>query len=273
MDLKEANLYILDTIKRHIDERRSSGYSLRALAKRLEISPATLSQALQHKRTMTRSTVKKIVDLIAPGDAKAASALDHFQDYYSASKQTTSLDFLSKRIPEDELMFFKKWHHLAMVTFFDTHHYDGTVQSIANYFNLELAEAQESVDRLLRMGIVMEDKGRLRNTAMFYFTDRSKLAETIHSSKLEALKQAAHTLENKKVQSMSDFSMMFSVFDPELLPEAIEYIDKMKKGFVRKFKDRGNKNAVYQLSIQLMPCGNTEQEPVLSINSQQEAGR
>ncbi|UXR64113.1 TIGR02147 family protein [Bdellovibrio bacteriovorus] len=258
MELLEANQYVLSLIKSHLADiqTRNPQFSLRSFAKKVGVSASTLSQALHGKRVMNKSTVKKVLTEIAPQDAKAWDCLEAFKDFYPATK-TLPQEILSQRIPEDELMFFKKWYHLAMVTFFDSAHYDGSVQSIADYFGISFTEAQEAVDRLKRLGIVQEHQERLRNTAQFYFTDRSRLAESIHTSKTEALKNAVQVLESNKAKDTSDFSMMFTVFDPSLVPEAIEYIDKMKKGFAKRFKGKGDKSAVYQLSIQLMPCGGT----------------
>ncbi|WP_347357384.1 TIGR02147 family protein [Bdellovibrio sp.] len=261
MELSEANQHVLSLIKSHLAnvQTRNPQFSLRSFAKKVGVSASTLSQALHGKRVMNKSTVKKVLTEIAPTDTKAWECLEAFKDFYPSSK-TMPQEILSKRIPEDELMFFKKWYHLAMVTFFDSSHYDGSVQSISQYFGISFAEAQEAVDRLKRLGIVEEHKERLRNTAQFYFTDRSRLAESIHASKTQALKNAVQALESQTAKESSDFSMMFTVFDPSLVPEAIEYIDKMKKGFAKKFKGKGDKSAVYQLSIQLLPCGGTSPE-------------
>lgn len=260
MDAKQAQLYVNDLIKNHLTQlkERNSALSLRSFAKRIGVSPATLSQALNDKRLMTRSTVKKVLVEVAPGDTKAWGCLEFFQDFYVTERRSIE-EVIAQRIPGDELAFFKKWYHLAMVTFFDSVHYDGSIHSIAQYFQISFQEAQEAVERLKRLGIVEQKNDRLVNTSMFYFTDRSKLADSIHSSKTEALKNAVKSLESKTSADISDFSMMFTVFDPALLPEAIAYIDKMKKGFVQKFKGKGDKSAVYQLSIQFMPCGAVEQ--------------
>nr|BFD61028.1 hypothetical protein CKG001_31350 [Bdellovibrio sp. CKG001]BFD64443.1 hypothetical protein BdHM001_31240 [Bdellovibrio sp. HM001]BFD68643.1 hypothetical protein HAGR004_36650 [Bdellovibrio sp. HAGR004] len=261
MELSEANQYVLSLIKSHLGniQTRNPQFSLRSFAKKVGVSASTLSQALHGKRVMNKSTVKKVLTEIASADSKAWECLEAFKDFYPATKAPPQ-EILAKRIPEDELMFFKKWYHLAMVTFFDSSHYDGSVKSISDYFGISFAEAQEAVERLKRLGIVEEHKDRLRNTAQFYFTDRSRLADSIHTSKTEALKNAVQVLENQTAKETSDFSMMFTVFDPRLVPEAIEYLDKMKKGFVKKFKGKGDKSAVYQLSIQLMPCGGAPAE-------------
>ncbi len=256
MEAKEAQLYVVELIRNHITQLKvkNSSLSLRSFAKRIEVSPATLSQALNGKRLMTKATVRKVLEEIAPNDELVWKYLESFKDYYVSEKKSLE-EVMSQRIPEDELAFFKKWYHLAMVTFFDSVHYDGSIVSIANYFQISVSEAQEAVDRLKRLGIVEQKEDRLKNTSLFYFTDRSRLAESIHTSKTEALKNAVKALETKTAPEISDFSMMFTVFDPSLLPDAIAYIDKMKKGFVKNFNGKGNKSAVYQMSIQFMPCG------------------
>ncbi|MNJ92535.1 hypothetical protein D3C87_102080 [compost metagenome] len=255
MTREQAHFYILDLIQKHLLERRQKNprYSLRALAKKLDVSPATLSEALRNKRVMTKSTVTKIVGLIAANDPNASACLSYFNDHYPSYKDGEN-KIPQQRIPEDELLLFKNWYHLAMVTFFDTRHYDGSLESIAGYFGISILEAKDAVDRLLRLGVVEHRDGRLQNTAQFYITDRTRLSESIHLSKNQALKNAIHALNGRTAKDHSDFSMMFSVFDESLLPEAIEYFDKMKKGFVKKFRGKGNKTAVYQLSIQFFPC-------------------
>lgn len=257
-----AHLYILELLQQHLTEKRAKNprYSLRALANKLRVSPATLSEALRNKRIMTKSTVSKIIALIAPDDQKAAECLEFFYDHYSPTKETRD-KMPQQKISEDELQLFRNWYHMAMVTFFDTRHYDGSLESISNYFGISREQAQEAVDRLVRLGVVVEKDGRLENTAQFYVTDRTRLVDSIHFSKNQALRNAIHALNGKAAKAHSDFSMMFSVFDPSLVPAAIEYIDKMKKGFVKRFRGQGQKNAVYQLSIQLFPCENLGAQP------------
>lgn len=259
-----ANDFFVELIQNQFEsyQQRNSRYSLRAFATKLQVSPSTLSEILRKKRKISKTTAASIVQILDPANQDALYHLEHLDEHYTPYK-TDSIKTL--RIEGDEALLFEKWYHLAIVTFFDSKKYDGSAQSIANYFGISLKEATEATDRLLRLGVIKEENGRYVNSAQFYITDRSKLNDSIHISKKYALKNALHALEAKPLQDKSSFSMMFSVFDQKLVPEAIEYLDKMKKGFVKKFKGKGDKSAIYQLSIQFFPCENigstNDQEP------------
>ncbi|AHI05649.1 hypothetical protein BDW_05715 [Bdellovibrio bacteriovorus W] len=248
-----ANDFFVELIQNQFEsyQQRNNRYSLRAFATKLQVSPSTLSEILRKKRKISKTTAANIIQILDPENSEALYHLNHLDEHYSPYK-TDTIETL--RIEGDEALLFEKWYHLAIVTFFDSHRYDGTPDSIANYFGISKEDAIDATSRLLRLGIINEKNGRYVNSAQFYITDRSKINDSIHVSKRHALKNALQALETAPLQDKSSFSMMFSVFDHKLVPEAIEYLDKMKRGFVKKFKGKGDKSAIYQLSMQFFPC-------------------
>lgn len=224
---------------------------MRTFAKKINVSPSTLSEILRNKRRLSKTTASTILSIVAPNDTEALNNLQFLEEHYAPYKNS---EVSVHHIATDEAALFEKWYHLAIVTFFDSTRYDNTPESIANYFGITVKEAQEATHRLLRLGVIKEENGRYVNSAQFYITNRSMIADSIHLSKEAAIENAKRGLNNKEIQDTSSFSMMFSCFDSKLVPDAIDYLDKMKAGFVKKFKGKGDKSAVYQLSIQLFPC-------------------
>lgn len=251
----QANDFFVNFIQNHFElhQQRNSRFSMRAFATKLHVSPSTLSEILRQKRKITKTTATSIIQHLDPLNKEALYHLNYLDEHYTPYKMD-SID--TQRIQRDEALLFEKWYHLAIVTFFDSHRYDGTPESIANYFGISKEDAMDATSRLLRLGVITEEKGRYVNSAQFYITDRSKLDDSIHVSKRHALKNALQALDSKSLQNKSSFSMMFTVFDHKLVPEAIEYLDKIKAGFVKKFRGKGDKSAIYQFSIQFFPCEN-----------------
>jgi uncharacterized protein (TIGR02147 family) len=235
---------------------RAPSYSLRAFAKKLTLSPSTVSEVIAGKRFVSRKLAEKIVTKLCLDPIDAADVLKHFSDKRSPIVHE---EIKYTQLGMDHFRVISDWYHFAILSLAETKGYRHNAKWISKRFELKLNEVKAALERLERLEmLVAEDDGTLSRSGVNYTTP-DEIADLslrkVHSQNLELAKTSLdHDAVNKR-----DFTAITMAVDPKKIPIA--------KKMIRDFQDQlsavlesGDRTEVYKLCMQLIPLTKTGSE-------------
>jgi hypothetical protein len=232
-------------LRREFDDlrRRNPRYSLRAFARDMRMSPATLSRVLGGKRTVSEATIEKALrgSRLRP-EIKERIRQTAFDPYVAAS---TESDFRP---------FIENWYFSAVMCLAETPAFREDHHWIATRLGITPKQAATAMSYLEKKGLWVRDPktGRLIS-AELSISSRSapKGPDKNHLGKLQLVRRALLN-DDDKLKELSSISSVLQPVDLKNLPEAKDRIHKFRRR-LSKFLDAGNKSEVYLLYIQLVP--------------------
>jgi predicted transcriptional regulator/plasmid maintenance system antidote protein VapI len=230
-------------------QERNPTYSIRAFSRDLGVPKTSISEVMNGLRCLSQANV----DLLAQG-------LDLDQKIIDRLKADLSIDSDRGRdlLGEEDFSLIKDWHYMAILSLAKLSHNECSAGWISERLGIPLDLAQSSLNRLLQLGLIKEEQGKLVRTAMPLTTSVDIPSSSIREHHRQSIEKAIPALENVPVE-LRDFTTVTYVINPKNLPE----IKKMIHTFHRKLgKTIPEKEAteVYRLNIQFFPL--TKIEPI-----------
>lgn len=225
------------TRRMRVNER----YSVRAFAKSLELDSSTLSQILSGKRFLSDKKMKEVcekIGIVAPGESRADSA-----DY--------------NLLELDSFAVISDWYHFAILDLTLLKTFKNDSRWIAQKLSIQPFEALRAIERLKRLGMLVEKKGRLMKGQSFY----TNYAEGVTSAALkeyqrQVIKKALHSVDNCP-QDRKDITSMTIATNSKRLKEAKEKIKNFRRELCA-FLEEGEGDSVFHLALQLYPVTDLE---------------
>lgn len=224
----------------------NANYSLRAFAKAIGMSPATLSLVLAGKRKFSQKAKAQVAARLGLSGPDTAAFLK--EKAKAAEEAPEDFHFLAL----DTFAVIADWYHLAILSLLELEDVDPRPAQIARYFGIHEQEAKAALERLERLQLIEKIKGRWRQSGKAVrFENTQSTAATIRFNR-QLLERALHSLEN---DSFAQRSMAASVFemDSKNLPKARLMLKTMRRRLGDSLKGKGRPNQVYCLSVQLFP--------------------
>lgn len=231
--------------------RKNSKYSLRAFAKTLQVDASTLSQILSGKRKLTKKSIQKFcVNLNIPIDVETYFLQEHETKEKSASPTSPY-----SPVYIDSFNAIADWYHTVILEMTEQKDFLSDPFYIANQLGISQSEAKLAIERLIRLGLLIEKNGVLKkvNKQLSNF----KPGETSRAHRLfqkQIIAKASDAIENT-ASELKDITAMIMSIDEKKLPEARVKIQKFRHEMC-EFLEDGDVSQVYSLSIQLVPMQN-----------------
>lgn len=239
--------------------KRSPEYSLRDFATALGLSSGALSELLAGKRKMGprlaarlaerlglspdahQKFMRQVRDVQWSGDADGRQGATHagYEDD----------DF--RTLCEDDYRLVADWEHYAILSLIKTKNFRSDPHWIAMRLGLSVHEAMAALQRLLRLGLLARENGKLCRTTPRVTTTRDVPSAAIRAGHKQTLEQAIECIESVGVD-MRDLSGITIPVDPARIPEMKEAIREFRRGFMERFST-GELTEVYNMNIQLVP--------------------
>lgn len=239
--------------------QRNSKYSARALARDLGVSSPYLSQILSNKRTLSEKKALGIARDFKWNQAQSSLFVSLVR--YQLNKDP----YLKKQILEeigfstggnyafydlklDVFDVVSTWYDFAIVELTSVKNFVSTPKWIANKLGISTVEAETSISRLKRVGLLIVDGGRLKKSKENYGIKDvpSEAIRSFHDKHLSLAKEALHS----QGFAERDFSGITMAIDPRKIPEAKKMIQKCRRE-IMNLLEMGSKTSVYHLSIEL----------------------
>ncbi len=236
----------LSAVLRHeLDKRvkRNPSFSLRAFANFLEISPATLSQVISKKRSVSMKTGAHILHKLGYSPSEQLNLI--------ASIDASEAEIEKVQISEDKFQLISEWHYLAILSLGELPDAKADPRWVAKRLSITAAIANKALQRLERLNIIVIKDGRFKQIHPPFKTADDIPSAAIRNYHTNILNLAAEKLETVDVNER-EFSSVTMAINSKNLLKAKEITRKYKKD-MSKLLESGKADRVYHLAIQLFP--------------------
>ena len=249
----------------HFFQKKNPSYSLRAYAKKLNLSPSALSEILNGKRKISRKMALIIYERLGANPLETHELNSYFDQKKLKEKSEiekleaysdNQLKFLE--LSADQFNIIEKWHHFAILSLIETKDFKANIKWISKRLNITETEVKLALDRLERLDLIKCNlkKTKISLTGGPLITSDDISNQAVKRSHYEDLKFAEVVLDNVNVVDR-DFTAVTIAIDSKKIPKA--------KKMIREFQDRlsqflesGDKDEVYKMTFYLYPLTNIE---------------
>lgn len=234
----EFRVRLQEEISRRI--RSNERYSVRAFARWLGMDSSSLSQVLSGKRTLSDKKIKELSQKIGL----------HISATEGPAFSLVDMDTFS---------VISDWYHFAILDLTLLKGFKSEISWIAKTLNIEAFKVRLVIERLLRLGMLTEHKGRWQKAQEFYtnYTEGSTSA-ALKEYQRQIIRKALQAVDEIP-QERKDITSITIAADSKKLKEAKEMIKKFRRELCQ-FMEQGEKDAVFHLAIQLYPVTEQKEE-------------
>ena len=233
-------------------------YSQRSFAKLLGLSSARLNEVLQGKKGLSRlaavqisqrlgfntSESSRFCDLVDSMHARSAKARLLAQERLQGDKVPSARRILS----EDTFKLVADWYHLALIELLRLPHEDTRTESLARRLGIHPALAKEALERLQRLQLVDESKGKWRTRADTTVPGDTSSAAISHFHK-QVIEKALASLTFQPAEK-TEFSSTLMTIKEDQLPLAKSMIKQFWKDLSEAMDATPSHDNLYCLTVQ-----------------------
>jgi transcriptional regulator with XRE-family HTH domain len=231
------------------NKQRNPAYTLRQYAKKLGVSPGSLSEILRGKRRPGMQVYQKILTKIEV-----------------AEQEVSPSGTPSVIVREDELRMIQDWYHFALIDLLKLKQTKKKPEFLAPRLGISELKVVTALERLQRLGLVFNKAGLWYATHQLVSTTTDIPSSAIREGFRQDLRKAEEALDECKLD-LRDFSTLTLTFDTKKMADAKVYLKKMRRDFLNLFASE-NADEVYQLSTFLLPI--TKAASTIQQEKQQE---
>ncbi len=246
-----AQLALQSNLREHFLElkAKNSSYSLRAFAKRMQISPSALSEILHGKRKVSRQLATQILTRIGADAKDQERILSLFKNSTLASDEEKKYMELSA----DQFQLISKWHHFALLSLAETKGFIADPLWVAKRLGITFSEAERALERLERLGFIEWFRSRkvLKPLKGQLQTSDDIANQAIRQSHYEDIDLSRRALESVPVEDR-DFTALTLAIDKSKLPQAKKLIREFQNELM-SFLESGEQTEVYKICFHVLP--------------------
>lgn len=244
---------LIDHLRSELSARtqKNANYSLRAFAKSLEIDPSTLSALLRNKRALSAKTAKKLIEALDIQD------VNQRREIFARSFETSDLETPQyTELEQETFEVISSWEHFAILALLELTDRNTSLRSISRSLEIPGQTAADALERLQKLGLVVERFGRWQLTKANLATISNVPNAALRKNNRQHIELALVALERDSVDDR-DITGITMAVDKEKLPEAKAMIKDFRRR-LSAFMENGNKNAVFRLNVQLFSLTHEE---------------
>lgn len=254
-----------DFLKAELSSRieNNSKYSLRALAKSLDIGSSTLSEVLSGKTNLSLDRARKV--------GKKLKLKVRQQEYFcelvqfeSAKDQTLRQEIAERlrrfhpqkmQITDLSLESFKQmseWVHSIILELPQIPGFEMSPQNIAQTLRIAKPQAELALSRLLKLGLLSHDEnGKIQRSSIRYRVQSETKNEAMRLYYGQMLKQILTALPEQSPQERLSGFLNLAI-SSEALPEIDQAIDRFFSEVKTIAEKHNPKTTVYHLSLHMI---------------------
>ena len=249
----------VEILKLELNQRKAvnPSYSMRAYARDLGVSSASLSQILSFKRNLSFDTANKILEkanLEKTVVEQLKTELVRLKEQNKLNRKATFLEpiqNLNSLAPEDEYIV-KNWWAFAILSLSTTKSFIGTKEFISQRLSLEEETVEECLEILYRSSYLNKNyRGEYVFAGKSFTTGTDVPNEFLKQQHRDLLKIAAKRQKELSIEER-DFSFICMNGNKKDLPRMKEWIKRFRRDFMNEFESKENED-VFRLCLQLFP--------------------
>ena len=237
---------LIDELKRELARirRRNPDYSLRSFARHLNVSAAGLSEILRNKRPVGLRIGQKMLARL-PTDASLKEKI-----LRELKSQKGAAEVSRRSLSQDEFRLISDWTCFAILSLLET---DSSLENMTSRFacrlNLKPARVRADLSRLVRLGIVRAEGGRMVRIVESLTTTHDVPNEALRECHSQYLELARRSMFEQP-SAERDITGITMMVDPKKISKAKEKLKKFRRELCA-FLERGHRSRVYRLNLQL----------------------
>ncbi len=239
---------LVEILKKSFQKKKAKNrsYSLRSYSRDLGIDPSNLSKIMSNQIEVGPNLRSKIGLKLGFEEIEIQTWLK------PASLQNT----FDKNYTNHELGIFQvisEWQHYAILEYFKLKNISSKHASIAANLDLKLSVVNESLQRLIAVGLLQQTDAGYRPSDEFSSSVLTVSTSKAHrEQQAQILEGAIDALKVTPFELRSQTSMTMAI-DSRKLPKAKELIKNFRRDIGRLLSSSKSLDSVYQLSVSLYP--------------------
>lgn len=238
-------------LKAELDRRKriNPSYSLRCMARDLDLNPGFLSMLLNGTGNLSpKRAVKVFQDLgYSPTQIQGILRLMQSQKYDLTEDGSSEIVTLNL----DAFHVISDWYHYAILELTFCSDFCSEPAWIAERLKISSAEAEEALTRLIRLGLAKEENGVVTKNDTFLAIPTNQPSHAFRSFHAQMLEKAKDAIESIPV-TLRDITGTTIAVDTARLPLVKEEIARFRQR-IAELMDGANPDQVYQLAVQFFP--------------------
>lgn len=268
--LTAGHAALAEELRTRLEEtrRRRPGYSGRAFARDMGVSPSQLAEILSFRRPVTPDLGSRILARLGLSPSRTRVILANLQEARPGRPRKADPNAIAQalggtsdlnktivrfsRISDDQFALISEWYCLAILELATTRGFLPDTRWIAKRLGIQRREAQSAIGRLLRLGLLKKtSNGAIATTGEQIATRFDVPNVFIQKHHVEALSQASRMLAKVPVP-MREFLTLTVATDPKKI-EHVKKIMRRALAEVNEVCGNGPKFEVYRLCMQFFP--------------------
>ena len=224
--------------------QKNQSYSLRAFARSIDLEASTVSQILSGKRAPSRKALLDICEKLSasPKDLMTIGILSgpgaEMSDFYT--------------LAADSFAVLADWYHFAILELTFVNGFKSDPRWIASELDVSVQEVKGAIDRLLRLGLLEMNGGKLMKTHESVSNHVGLKSTSAHKTlQKQVLSKALSAIDETGAED-KDITSITMAIDPKNIELAREAIKNFRRELCATLEN-GNQTRVYNLAIQLYP--------------------
>ncbi|MES2768101.1 MAG: TIGR02147 family protein [Bdellovibrionota bacterium] len=251
---KEHPTTFISWFQREFLKRRSknSGYSIRAFANYLGLPSGTVSHLLSGKRKPSVKYITKLCAKLEMSPQEHAFILNSLAKNPSYGDTSFSPQEYSL-ISIESFKVLSEWYHFAILELTHVKGFQYDLTWISRELGISVIEARQAIERLLKLDLLVEKRGKLLKTQSFVTNGENDFVTSSAHKQFQrhVLQRALEAIDNVAIEEKEITSMTMAI-DESKLPQARKMMTKFRRDLCQ-FLENGNQTRVYNLGIQLYP--------------------
>ncbi len=227
-------------------KNRNKGYSLRAFARDLGISPGRLSDILSDTTIPGSRLILRIVKALKLGPYETESVLRVVEKQRRLYEEFQG----AKQLSNDEFSVIVDREHFSVLCLMETEGFKSDLSWMAERLGISAATVEKVLERLLRMGLISFDKG-YKSLHKDVTTSHNIPSQAIREYHLQGLQHSMESLMQDD-PSLRDITSIEMAVNMKKMDEVREHIRDFRRK-IANLMEEGDKTEVYRLNIQLVP--------------------
>lgn len=231
--------------------KKNARYSLRAFAKTLDLDASSLSQILSGKRKLSKKGIQNICDKLSASPKE----LQMFGLIRNKNNEDAE-NYLQVGI--DTFSVISEWYHYAILELTFVSGFKADPKWIAKKLLITAEESKSAIERLKRLGLILEENGSLIKSAKRLTNNGTVNTSGAHKELQKQIISKALIAVDEVPQDEKDITSMTMAIDTKNIEKARLLIQKFRRDLCELLED-GNQEQVYNLGIQLYPISSKQE--------------
>lgn len=249
-------------VKSHLENAKKKNplFSLRAFAKKMNISAGGLSSFLAGKTDYSLEMLEKLVYETVPSPEERKDILQKYNKLVIEQLRNKNISGLSdsRVLKEDEISFIQDWYHYALLFLIKTKGFRLDILWISKRLGITTEEVELALSRLITLNLIQVNEDQtvtlLKNSVRTSDDVVVKALRTMHK---QMLMLATESIDHTPVD-LRDITSLTLPVDINNLAKAKEIIRKCQDDLMTVLPD-SEPTEVYQLLFCLYPVTKKEE--------------